>query len=57
MACPGVVRLITHRVVGQFHVNSPGLAQLIDHGPKVNSKLTHYGPSIWLINLTTPATV
>lgn len=30
------------RVVGQFHVNSPGVAQLINHRRNVNSKLAHY---------------
>jgi hypothetical protein len=30
------------RVVGQFHVNSSGLASWIDHTLNVNFKLTHY---------------
>jgi hypothetical protein len=34
--------LCEKRVVGQFHVNSSRMMQLIDRTFNVNSKLTHY---------------
>ena len=40
--------MIRRSVVGQFHVNSPGVAHLIDHRRDVNSKLTHYPAFVFI---------